>query len=58
MPLSDVGSQVRLVSVGSLAKWAFQLGSCNNKVKTSLVKTQTSLPVPEVAAPLQAGSGT
>jgi len=27
VPLSDVGAQVRLVSVGSLAKWAFQLGS-------------------------------
>ena len=32
VPLSDVGTQVRLVSVGSLAKWAFQFSSCNNKI--------------------------
>ena len=58
VPLSDVSTQVCLVSVGSLAKWAFQFGSCNNKVKTSLENTKTSLPVPEVASPFPAGSGT
>lgn len=30
VPLSDVGPQVSLVAVGSLAKWAFQFCSCNN----------------------------
>ena len=36
VPLSDVGTQVRLVTVGSLAKWAFQFSSCNNKMKICL----------------------
>ena len=36
VPLADVGTQVRLVSVGSLAKWAFQFSSCNNQIKICL----------------------
>ena len=38
MPLADVGTQVRLVSVGSLAKWAFQFSSCNNEIKDRSLK--------------------
>ena len=43
VPLSDVGSQVCLVSVGSLAKRAFQFSSCNNKMKRSPLQSYTMM---------------